>query len=101
MTLEYYRLADWLRSRGREEVGVPGKSCDCPIVHWIRADFNTSWPQVEMDDNCVYITFLGSEELIEADRLSWLYWFICRVDCEPPMPIRADRVLEILEKYAT
>jgi hypothetical protein len=98
LSLDRERHADWLRTRGREEVGIPGKSCECPVARWIRAEFNTSWPQVMTDDKGVYITFLGCVGPIKADRHSWLYRYIVRLDCEPPMPIRADRALQILDE---
>jgi hypothetical protein len=96
LILDRDRFANWLRQRGREEIGIPAKSCECPIARWLRADFNTTWPQVMTDDKGVYISFLGFHGKIEADRHSWIYRFIMYVDDEPPMPVRADRALQIL-----
>jgi hypothetical protein len=98
LTLDRARFADWLRQRGNEEIGIPAKSCECPIARWIRADLNVGWPQIKTDDKGVYIDFFAGS--IEFDSHNWLYRFIARIDCEPPMPVRADRALAILEKYA-
>jgi hypothetical protein len=99
LTLDRDRFAAWLRARGREEIGIPGNSCLCPIARWIRADLGMGWLQVKTDDEGVYVDFLdGPTRSIKTGRHSWLYRFISRVDDEPPMPVRADRALEILDQ---
>ena len=91
--------AEWLQKRGAEEVGVPGQACECPIARWIRADFDDiGWPAVRLTPSEVRISWSSDFPANRAERRSWLWRYVSRIDDEPPMPISGTRALEILEK---